>query len=241
MIYWRLILLAIGVMTVCLVTLPLQISQIEYALSHNRTRVLEEDLLVASKAAFVASKASDRQKYIEALENLGWIYYELSDVSKAEPTFLKELRLAEEKKSSSYDASYAHCLINTATYYRERADYPKAVIYYNKIRDYDIANLRRPDIRRARDLANLGLLYYLWGETINEADKRAELFCRAESYCETALTEYQNVPDSRRAQGNVFATQALVLRDLGLPDKADIADKHSRQILAEAGNKAVEP
>jgi tetratricopeptide (TPR) repeat protein len=241
MIYWRLILLAAFVLGVSLMTMPLQISQIEYSLSHNRTRMLEEDLQVTSKAVASAKKSGDQKKYVEALESLGWVYFELSDVTKAEPIFLEELKLAEEKKSSSYDATYAHALLNIATYYRERADYPRAAVYYNKIRDYDTGNLKRPDSRRARDLANLGLLYYLWGETVNEADKRADLFCRAESFCETALSEYQSLPDSRRAQGNVFATQALVLRDLGLSNKADVADKLSRQILTEAGNKAVEP
>ena len=241
MIYWRLILLAVFVLGVALITMPLQISQIEFSLSHNRTRMLEEDLQVTSRAVASAKKSGDKQKYVEALESLGWVWFELSDVAKAEPIFLEELKLAEAKKTSSYDANYAHVLLNIATYYRERADYPRAVAYYNRVRDYDTANLRRPDSRRARDLANLGLLYYLWGETINEADKRADFFCRAESFCETALGEYQSLPDSLRAQGNVFATQALVLRDLGLANKADVADKRSRQILTDAGNKAVEP
>lgn len=241
MIYWRLLLLAIFVAIVCLLNLPRQISQIEYALAHNRTRMLERQILETSKAAVLASKSADKQQYVNALENLGWVCYQLSDVTRAEATFLKELEIAKTIKKPDYDAAYAHCLLNIATYYRERANYERASFYYNQIREYDLANLRGPDSRLARDLANLGLTYYLWGETINEADKRAELFCRAESFCETALTAYKLVPDSKRSQGDVIATQALVLRDLGLVDRAEIASKESRQILAEAGNKAVEP
>ena len=241
MIYWRLLLLAIFVVAVCLLNMPRQIAQIEYSLAHNRTRILEEQLLEASKAVVLASKSGDKQKYIVSLENLGWVYYQLSDVTRAEATFLKEMKMAEERKISGYDADYSHCLVNIATYYRERANYERAAYYYNTLREYDAVSLRRPDSRRARDLANLGLVYYLWGETINEADKRAELFCRAESFCETALNEYKVLPGSLRAQGDVIATQALVLRDLGLENKADAAAKQSRKILAEAGNKAVEP
>jgi hypothetical protein len=62
MIYWRLILLAAFVLGVSLMTMPLQISQIEYSLSHNRTRMLEEDLQVTSKAVASAKKSGDQKK-----------------------------------------------------------------------------------------------------------------------------------------------------------------------------------
>ena len=241
MIYWRILLLALFVILISLMNMPRQIQQVEYSLSHNRTRMLELDLLQAKKELAVLSKQPYSLQYVEALDRLGWIYYQLSDVSHAEPTFTKELEVCAAHQSKGFDPTYEKCLLSLATYYRERANYDRAEHFYNLIRQYDLDHTKVPNAKSARDLANLGVLYFLWAETNPDLLKRSEMLCHGESFCETAQTQYQSVPGSERAQGDVSATQALILRELDQPTKAEKAANRSMQILADAHNKAIEP
>ena len=241
MIYWRLLLIGIFVVSVCLLNMPRQIQRMEYSLAHSRTRMLERELVAVRKDLAVVEKAPFSPNYPETLDRLAYIYYQMSDVNNAEATLTRELSLCAEHKTKGFDPHYEKSLLSLATFYRERANYERAEHFYNMVRDYDMENTSNSDPRRARDAANLGLTYFLWGETYTEDKKRADVLCRAESFCETALNKYQTIPGTDRAQGNVFATQALVLRDLGLADRAKEALKRSREILARAGNAAIEP
>jgi tetratricopeptide (TPR) repeat protein len=223
-----------------LAIMPRQIAETERFRNNDRMGVVHREEVIALHKMQVYDGKKDSKEYTDALSDLGWARAEELFVD-AEDKFINAYKIARDHKTKDYDNRYEKALKDLIAYERIQTNYDKAEYYLDLLRDYDEEFFQYPHMKLARDLSTRGLVYYLKGISIADAMQRADVLARAESYYEAALEEYKQLPNTIRYQGNIYAGEYLTLRDLGLNERALAARKLSREILANAGNPAVEP
>jgi len=159
---------------------------------YNEAMVANQQALILAIDEFGAENSS----VASIMNNLGYIYYLLGDLSKAEE-FYKSSLIIMEGISDIDSMAMATCLSNLAALYRTMRDYEEAEHYCKRGLALTEKALGREHINVARSLYNLALLY-------SDQNK----FARAESLYHRSLSI------SERAVGSEHPAIAEILHEL---------------------------
>jgi hypothetical protein len=132
------------------------------------------------------------------------------------------LWLTRQKMSKRYDPAFVRIMLKMAAVHRDMGKLSDAVKNYESIRLYESALDPKTDRRAARDLNNLGVIYYLAGLNHTHASEGAEEYSKANEYLTRALRSYSAVCGATSQEvATVLYNQYLVQRELGLRAQAD--------------------
>jgi class 3 adenylate cyclase len=163
-----------------------------------------ESLAAFSKSLAFAEETGDRGDAAKVLNNMGVVYWYLSDFPKAIEHYYKALQIHEAMGNK---AEMANSLSNIGLVYNSQEDFPKALEYILKGNELDEELGNKPGI--ASNLGNIGQIY-----------AQMENFPKALEYDSSALALYTELGDKNgiaRNLGNIggiYAAQGLHIKAL---------------------------
>ncbi len=184
--------------------------------------------------------------YLDAVENLAWVYWQRNKLFDAEAWFRILVDTRKRALGKAYDPHFIKDQLCLAGVYRDWAHYYQAEAVYREIEEYEAKFFQTPDLHLARDYGNLSLNYYLEAAAETDKVKRKTMLTSAKAYSYVAEDQYEKMKnikkvDTDRQLGNLLASRFYILRDLGLQNDADETKQRADKILAAANNTAVEP
>ena len=172
-----------------------------------------------SKSLAMAEEIGEKKDAAKALNNMGVIYWFLSDFTNALDHYFKALKIHEELGRKD---EMAITLTNIGLIYNSQEDYPKALEYLRKGNEYDEELGNKTGI--ASNLGNIGEIY----KRLNDHEKALE-------YNSKALALYEELGDKHgiaRNLGNIgglyagqgmhqkaleyYAKSLIIWREMGL-------------------------
>jgi hypothetical protein len=223
------ILVAVLYVWVIMVTMPYRREVIQQQDLTDYYANLDRELAIA-KNDYEDKKNSPKtlpEKLLESEEALALFHWEKREYDKA-VVFLDEIvRKRKPADGAPYDEKYINSLLHLAGVYRDVNNWQYAEMQYQDTLKYDKKFFETSDPNNskiARDLNNLGLLYYLKGTSEQDEKKRNEILKQSSAYLQDAIKKYQAKlgPDSpseaislwnlylaERDQGNVDYSNTL--------------------------------
>ncbi len=241
MLYLRLLVILLLFAAVIMLAVPRRIFEMQNANLHNLDASLQHEELKSLKALKDYGSTPNSAEYLQAVENLAWVYWQEAKLPEAEKWFKVLCQARRANLKHEYDPSYVKAELCLAGVYRDTQKYFQAEAIYKEIQAYEQKFFKPPNLYLARDCANLGLIYYLQAQTTDDVKVKKTELDLARAMCDTALDQDKMLPGTARLQGIVLSTEYLVLRDLGLQKESDAAKARADSILAAARNGTIEP
>lgn len=176
------------------------------------------------------AKANPEQ-LIDAQERLALYHWEKRNYDRAVELLDEVCRKRKPADDAPYDEKYISSTLRMAGVFRDVNNWTAAELNYRTVLDYDKKFFEKTDPdnpKIARDLNNLGLLYYLKGTSEKEEAKRNATLKEASGYLNEAIKKYQAKlgPDS--------ASEAISLWNLYLTERDQGNVKEAEGIKAKA-------
>lgn len=189
--------------------------------------------LDAAKRDYDARKAnpkSDPDQLLDVEERLAMFYWEKREYDHAVELLDEVVRKRKPSDDAPYNEKYIASLLRLAGVFRDVNNWKIAEIEYQDVYNYDKKFFEKTDpdnSKIARDLNNLGLLYYLKGTSEKDEKVRNDTLKQASVFLNDAIKKYQAKlgPDSpseaislwnlyltERDQGNVDVANGLKLK-----------------------------
>jgi hypothetical protein len=244
--YLRLIFILLLFAAAIMLTVPRRIFELEksQAVGHQYDLALAE--LKDLKLVTGPNVDTRAPQYRQNVENLAWVYWQENKLFDAEAWFRILVNNRKSDLGKDYDPAFIKDQLCLAGVYRDWARYYQAEAVYLEVQAYEHKYFKSPDMRLARDYANLSLTYYL--ESAAQVDQRikAVQLSTARGFSNAAEDEYNKVKNEKKQNtdreiGNVLANRYYILRDLGLSEQAKEAKGKADAILGSAHNVAIEP
>ncbi len=186
-------------------------------------------------------KTTDAEK-AKAVRELGLVYWLQRRYPDALPLIEGNVVFFAKDKDKQYSTDYSSALLDLASLCRDMGDYTKAEEHFKSVLEYDRKFLGEKDIKIARDLNNLGVLYYMKAGTFQDLKSRREWLEKSKENLEPALALYKETTSAESQQvGNTLWNLVLVIRDLGQETKAEELKKQALAIDAKANRLVQAP
>ena len=156
-----------------------------------------EAMAAFSKSLVIAEETGDRVDAAKLLNNMGVVYWYLSDFPNAIEYYFKALQIHE---SLGKKDEMANSLSNIGLVYNSQGDFPKALEYLIKGNEIDVELGNKPGI--ASNLGNIGQIY-----------AQMDNFPKALEYDSSALSLYSELGDKNgiaRNLGNIGGIYAVM-------------------------------
>jgi tetratricopeptide (TPR) repeat protein len=157
-----------------------------------KPRHLEQQRLIKHLADLKDAGIYNAELY-RAQYDLAWHYWKEHQYKEAEPYLKDSLETANGLFGENSNQAY-QTLSYLGAFYRDWTKFPEAEKYYKRLLDIDQHRQRREPLAVARDLNNLGVVYFLWGQSFPSMNRRFEKFRKSEVTYGDCLAALQNVP-----------------------------------------------
>ena len=170
------------------------------------------------------SKVSS-EEFLDTEERLAMLLWEKRAFFQAIERFKDMIVKLEAEKNAGYSERWVKTTLKLAGLYRDVNNWDESEKAYKAVLAYDDEKIGRDkpmDARLARDHNNLGLFYYMKGNTQKDESIRALLLKQAADELYLAIAKYRasgNVDSG--AEGNSLWNLFLVLRDSGKVAEAE--------------------
>lgn len=209
---------------------------------YNKAVEREEYTAVANYNKVHTDPQATTQEKAKAVRELGLVYWLQRKYPDALPLIEGNVVFFAKDKDKQYSNDYASALLDLASLSRDMGDYAKAEEHFKEVLAYDQKFLGDKDIKVARDLNNLGVLYYMKAGTFHDRKTRREWLDKAQEILDQSLALYKETTGEGSQQvGNTLWNLVLVTRDLGQEFKSAELRKQALAIDAKANRLSQAP
>ncbi|MDZ4832899.1 MAG: hypothetical protein SGJ27_03785 [Candidatus Melainabacteria bacterium] len=163
---------------------------------------------------------------LDAEERLALLHWEKREYDRAVELLDDVVNKRKPAADAPYDDRYINSLLHLAGVYRDVNNWQVAEMQYQDVYSYDKRFFEKTDpdnSKIARDLNNLGLLYYLKGTSEKDEKSRNEVLKQSSGFLNEALKKY------RAKLGADSPSEAISLWNLYLAERdqgnVDLANK----------------
>ncbi len=238
-----LLILALFVYVLC-ASIPIKQAAIEREelKDYNKAVEREEYSAVANYNKVHTDPKATPEEKAKAVRELGLVYWLQRRYPDALPLIEGNVVFFAKDNDKQYSNDYASALLDLASLSRDMGDYTKAEEHFKAVLAYDQKFLGDKDIKVARDLNNLGVLYYMKAGTYQDLKTRREWLDKSLENLNQSLALYkQSTGDDSQQVGNTLWNLVLVTRDLGQEFKSAELRKQALAIDAKANRLSQAP
>lgn len=182
---------------------------------------------------------------LDAEERLALLHWEKREYDRAVELLDDVVTKRKPAADAPYDDRYINSLLHLAGVYRDVNNWPVAETQYQEVYSYDKKFFEKTDpdnTKIARDLNNLGLLYYLKGTGEKDEKPRNEILKQSSGFLNEAIKKYraklgENTPSEAISLWNLY----LAERDQGNVDLANTLKAKAEAIDAKMNRPVKAP
>lgn len=168
---------------------------------------------------------------LEAEERLALLHWEKREYDRAVELLDEVVRKRKPADDAPYNEKYITSLLHIAGVFRDVNNWKVAELEYQEVYNYDKKFFEKTDPNNskiARDLNNLGLLYYLKGTSETDEKVRNEMLKQSSLYLNDAIKKYQ------AKLGSDSQSEAISLWNLYLTERDQGNEELANSLKAKA-------